>query len=488
MIVQLGVEDAARVKNYFEQIQYTQSGLKNRFGVAHPPNQLEHDTLVLRTHGKEAIQVAVRVFLMGAGLDLKGFQEVFPDWFCQFCLENRWVEVQDTVVRPNVVVVPRQDALFVSDALHRVAGSDASDFTLPASTRAADLLTQFMFTDPVKSVLDLCTGCGVHGILASEFAEQVTVSDVSPGALNFAKTNASLNQRNNVSFIESDLFQNLSGQTFDLIISNPPFVIGPKQDFVYRDNPLELDLFCKALVKEAPQHLNEGGYLQMLCEWVEVEGQTWEERLSEWVDGLGCDVWIARSQTRDPQSYIQSRLGDLVGPKTNFHNQLKDWSDYFGQNKVKGIHPGLMILRKREANDNWTHVHQLQGEPLGPTTETLKRYIQACDQAAALRNDNDLLESKLYLAEELELEQKFRRNQHQWQPRVALLNLQTAMPVQGEVDLAILALLNLFNGDKTTQAVINEFASASGADEAELKPKVLPVLRLLLERGFLVHA
>ena len=488
MIVQLSVEDAARVKNYFEQIEYNQTGLLRRFGIAHPPNQLEHDTLIMRTHGKEPVQVAVRVFLMGAGLDLQGFQSVFPDWFCQFCLENRWVEVQDGVARPQVVIVPKRDALFVSDAFQRVAATDASDFTLPASTRAANLLSQFMFTTPVGSVLDLCSGCGVHGILASQFADHVTLSDVSPAALNFAETNARLNQKDNVECIQSDLFENLDGKTFDLIVSNPPFVIGPKQDFVYRDNPLELDHFCQALVREAPNYLNEGGHLQMLCEWVQVEGQTWEERLAEWVGSLGCDVWIARSQTRDPQSYIQSRLGDLSGPKTSFHDQLNDWSSYFEQHKVQGIHPGMLILRKRSNAENWLHVHQLQGEPNGPTTEIIQRYMQACDQAAALGQDTDLLASKLYLAEELELEQRFRRNQHQWQPQVALLNLQTPLPVQGEVDLAILALLNLFNGDKTTQAVIDEFSKATGANQAELSPKVLPVLRILLERGFLMRA
>ena len=484
MIVRPSSDDARQVKGFFDKIEYTEAGLAKRFGLARPPSRSEHDQLVLLTHGREPIQVAVRVFLMGAGLDIAGFQQVFPDWFCTFCLEHRWVEVEDGVVRPQVVIVPKKDRLFLSDAFHLVAGDTASDFTLPASTHAADMLTQFMFDTPVDRVLDLCAGCGVHGLLASSFAREVIASDISARAINFAATNALLNGCENVECIESDFFTDIEQTSFDLILTNPPFVIGPKQDFIYRDNPMDLDDLCGVLAKEASNFLKEGGYLQMLCEWVEIEGQPWEERLKGWVDPLPCDAWVLRSQPRSPQDYVRSRLTDLSGPKTNLHTQFEEWQDYFTHHKVTAIHPGMIILRKRQGN-NWFHVHNLVDPPTGPVTSLIKGYMKACDTASELSDDQQLLSAKLSLAQELELEQKFVRNNHQWQPRVALLTLQNALPVQGEMDLPVLALLNLFDGKKSTLSIIGEFATASGANVDELTPKLMPVLKVLIQRGFL---
>ena len=59
---------------------------------------------------------------------------------------------------------------------------------------------------------------------------------------------------------------------------------------------MELDGFCRNLVKQAPAHLEEGGFLQMLCEWPEIEGQPWEERLAEWFAGTGCDAVVFRGR------------------------------------------------------------------------------------------------------------------------------------------------------------------------------------------------
>ena len=43
---------------------------------------------------------------------------------------------------------------------------------------------------------------------------------------------------------------------------------------------------------EAPRYLEENGVFQMICEWVEVEGEPWEQRLQSWTAGSGCDVFV----------------------------------------------------------------------------------------------------------------------------------------------------------------------------------------------------
>lgn len=79
----------------------------------------------------------------------------------------------------------------------------------------------------IRHILDLCTGSGCIGIAAAHIFDEakVTLSDISEDALAVADRNIKLhNVENVVSAVHSDLFNALSGQSFDLIISNPPYV------------------------------------------------------------------------------------------------------------------------------------------------------------------------------------------------------------------------------------------------------------------------
>ena len=134
------------------------------------------------------------------------------------------------------------------------------------------------FGDPdrhaVKSALDLCTGSGCLAILlALMFPDaQVDGADISADALDVAKRNVldyTLGRR--IRLVRSDLFAALAGRSYDLIISNPPYVKAAsmkKLPAEYRAEP-ELALasgrdgldHTRAILRQAPAHLNPGGML-----------------------------------------------------------------------------------------------------------------------------------------------------------------------------------------------------------------------------------
>ena len=73
-------------------------------------------------------------------------------------------------------------------------------------------------------VLDVCTGSGCIAVAVAKLAgADVTAVDISPQALSLATENAKLHDTN-IRFIQSDLFCGINGQTFDVIISNPPYI------------------------------------------------------------------------------------------------------------------------------------------------------------------------------------------------------------------------------------------------------------------------
>ena len=75
-------------------------------------------------------------------------------------------------------------------------------------------------------VLDLCTGTGCIAIAIAKLTNaQVTAADISPAALTLAKENAALHGlTGKINFAQSDLFEALTGHTYNVIISNPPYI------------------------------------------------------------------------------------------------------------------------------------------------------------------------------------------------------------------------------------------------------------------------
>lgn len=122
---------------------------------------------------------------------------------------------------------------------------------------------------PVK-VLDLCTGSGCIAVSIAKLVEntEVFAADISEKALQVAKEN---NKRNgtNVTFILSDLFENIEGM-FDVIVSNPPYirtaVIQELMEEVREHDPwIALDghedglKFYRDITENGKKHLNPGG-------------------------------------------------------------------------------------------------------------------------------------------------------------------------------------------------------------------------------------
>lgn len=216
---------------------------------------------------------------------------------------------------------------------------------------ASGNLARLVVHRPVDNVLDLGTGCGVQAVYAAGRSPgaRVTATDVNPRALELAEMSFALSGVDGAELLRGSLLEPVEGRRFDLIVSNPPFVVAPPGDrrFTYRESGMAGDDFCRRLVESASRYLNDGGYCQLLANWLHVDGVPWEERVGAWVDG--CDAWIVQRDVQDPAEYVELWLRDSCEAGTpEYRARYEAWLDEFERRDVTGIGFGWITLRRSE--------------------------------------------------------------------------------------------------------------------------------------------
>lgn len=157
--------------------------------------------------------------------------------------------------------------------------------------------------------LDLCTGSGIHAILAAAHSEEVVAVDINPRALEYSRLNALMNGVS-VRFLEGDLWEPVEGQ-FELITANPPFVPSPDAGVLIHRSPGETgEEVSERLLAGLPRYLAPGGLFSMVLDYPVMRDSTYLERLSSWLgETRGWGIVLLNFGTVPREHYIQQHLG-----------------------------------------------------------------------------------------------------------------------------------------------------------------------------------
>lgn len=343
---------------------------------------------------------------------------------------------------------------------------------------AATTLAQATVRHPVGSALDIGTGCGVQALELSGHAKTVTVTDVSERALRFAATTAVLNGLS-WEFLAGDLVAPVAGRRFDLVVSNPPFVIGPGTTrYTYRDSGRAGDAVCAELAAAAGRLLTEGGTMQFLANWVHVRGEDWTERVASWVAGTGCDAWIVQRELSDPIEYVDLWMRDAAEPTDPARVQA--WLDWFDAHRIEAVGYGLVTLRRQNRRDPIIRVSDLRAAPRPPTGADVVAWFERQEWLAT---HPDPLAVRYTRAPGLRLTQHATHTGSDWAVDTQVLHHDLWSQ---EVDPVTLALIDGADGTVPMREQIAVLATALDTPEADLAAMAAPVVTQLVERGVLV--
>jgi methylase of polypeptide subunit release factors len=515
---------AARLRAAFLAADFTADGCLELLGATAYAALARSETVpALRVTGGGSVrETLLRLFLLQRPVPYAEAGAALP---VAECLAAGWlVRAQDDLVRATVDVRPyasdiagdiaghaaaAAEAWIVSDLGCAVggaggigaagsvgdAGSAGDGGEVPRSELvlgvggASTTLANITVRRPVRRVLDLGTGSGVQALHAARHGAQVVATDVNPRALHFTALTAGLSGLDTIETRLGSLFDPVGDETFDLIVSNPPFVISPGGRFTYRDGGMAGDDLCAALVAGAGERLEPGGYCQLLANWQHVRGEDWRERVGGWISGTGCDAWVVQREVQDVTQYAELWLrdgGDHREPREDYDARYGEWLDAFEAAKVEGVGFGWITLRKPPSDaaagrpsvhvEEWPHTVE---QPLGPEVE---RWFAHQD---FLRDHDDaaLLAVRYRLADEVVQEQVGAPGEEH--PEHVILRQNRGMRRATKVDTVGAGFVGVCDGELSAGEILDAIAALIDEDPVRLRDRTPEQIRMLVEQGFL---
>lgn len=483
----LPTDELHRLRDALLTADYTSTAIADRIGPDAVAAVKKGDLrgLLRATIDRDRLATLVRLFLAGQTEPVEAVQAALAPLTVEAAIAGGLVESYGDGLHAGVdldvyTAHTGRDLWVLSDLdVDARPGPLRTDHVLGVGN-AATTLAGATVRSPVRSALDIGTGCGVQALELSEHCGAVTATDLSSRALRFAATTAVLNGLS-WELLEGDLVAPVAGRRFELVVSNPPFVIGPgTARYTYRDSGRAGDAVCAELAGTAGSVLTEGGTMQFLANWVHVKGEDWRERVSGWVAGTDCDAWIVQREVSDPVEYVNLWTRDASEAFDPARAQA--WLDWFDAQRIEAVGYGLVTLRLAGRRDPVVRVDDLRSSPRPPTGADVVAWFERQEWLA---EHPELLSVRYRRAPDLRLTQHASHEGLEWTVDSQVLSHGLW---SGEVDPVALALVDGADGTVPMAQQLAVLASAFDTPEPVLAAMAVPVVTQFVERGYLLPA
>ncbi|MFQ4150125.1 methyltransferase [Arthrobacter sp. LAPM80] len=520
-------------------INYTVDGVAELLGddanQALGRDQTVPATLELRNNA-EPLAVVVRLWLLAQNVSPEELGKALPGVGVDALAALGLVESahDQAMIRAAVDLRPygwpatedggRDTNLWVSSDLgaHQRPGVLRKDHVLGIG-QASLTLAQATIRRVVGRALDLGTGCGIQTFHLLHQAGSVVATDISPRALAFTRFNLMLNAaslglaptdfdpHNEVARISlrlGSLLEPVAGETFDLVVSNPPFVITPRhrgeesaEQFTYRDGGLAGDAIVETLVRGLPSVLAPGGMAQMLGNWEIQEGADdagtgagWATRPKQWVKE-GMQAWFIQREQVSPGGYAETWLQDASQGRDSqaYIDAYEDYLLDFASRNVVGIGFGYILLRRPDAADSdggpvWNFSTDSRFEEiLYPIEQPVGPHLASTlDREAWIDARESIMDERLVVADDVTEERHQKPGAEH--PGVILLRQGAGLRRTNLLSTELAGFVSASDGELTVGQLVGALASLLEREDADFADGLYSDVCNLLRDGFLLPA
>jgi hypothetical protein len=479
--------DPRRLREVLDGAGYAEPAVLGALGLERLPEAGvgQREVLLHRSRGGSPLETLIRLFLLGEPVDADAFAgavrpTTVADWAgCGL------VAPDGGRLWPLLRLRPHQALLLAHDPPRAAGEPLRADFVMGVGSSTVTL-SRLTVRRPSRRTLDLGTGCGVQALLAAPHSEDVVATDRNPRAIGLATLNAALNGAARMVCREGDLYEPVAGERFDLIVSNPPFVISPASSYLFRDAAIEGDAVCREVVRGGAALLEPGGFCQLLCSIAVPEGGDWREVIAEWCTDTGCDAWAMCVDLQEPAAYATTWLTHTEPPE-RFADLFDLWMEHYRRRGLAALGYGVLSLRRTEGGrPPWFRAEDVVGRATGDCGDEILRGFALRDFLERLPEPARLLDVPLRLSPDVRLEQRYAPGENGWGVEESRLHRVRGLAYEGGVDPHGALLLGRCDGTRPLGELVAETAAEIGVAVDSLVPTALRVTRTMVEQGFLL--
>jgi methylase of polypeptide subunit release factors len=393
------------------------------------------------------------------------------------------VEAQGEAITSAFDLMIYQGVYYFSDRLVPV---QFSNFVLGLSGSGI-IGTVFTIRAPVKTACDLGTGNGLQALLAARHAQHVVATDINRRALNVAAFNARLNGISNIEFRHGSWFDPIQGEEFDLVVSNPPFVISPLSRAMFRDSGMKGDTISKFVVQGAAKHLKVGGYATVLGCWgFDPKTDNWSETPKDWLADSGVDVIALLSLKSAPLEYAMNWINSQVVTPEVFDAMVEQWLDYYEECGLQGMATGGLVLRRpAPGTGNSFFAFSVPDAQTNPCSDQLLLQFQAQDLLRSLPRVEGLLDLKFRVVDDHRLVQQMHADAGKFAVQECYIQLTRGLSFSEPINPTGLNFLLGMDGTHTVREIIHHVQPIAQQPPEQFQRASLDAVKRWLVQGLI---
>lgn len=447
----------------------------------------------------------MRLFTVGETLTTEAVNEALPDLHTERACELGLIsEVELGTYRASLSLNPYtpvapdaetsdQHWWIISDLDDHLRNHEARAEHVMGVGGATQSLISAIGNQKVEVACELGTGCGVVAMHLAQSCGRVIATDISTRALYFAGLNAQLNQIDNIEFRQGNLFEPVRGERFDLIVSNPPFVITPehseKAHYTYRSATGAGDSLLKQLLTEASDHLNESGMMKCLGNWESRWGEDGMQRLLSWItEGRQhcISAWIMKRDQQTPLEYalLWLRDGGIKTGDQDYERLLTEWINDFRARRVTKIEFGYINVYRNETEPTVSRTESVLGR-IAPD----QRFGNTWDQHFANARKITKLSDRELMKQRMVVEEQVRevRKMIPGTDNIISITLTTDTGIERnlQTDTLIAGAVGACDGELTLDEITEALATMFDLDYTEVADHIVQGVRELVWLGML---
>ncbi len=241
--------------------------------------------------------------------------------------------------------IDRVDRLLIASDLRRRRRQ--ADYVVGPGP-ASFLLARYIRLRGDDRALDFGCGSGILSLLLASARPSVLAVDINPRAVAYTRFNAALNGYRGITAEGGNFLSDVADERFDgrfdVVVSNPPYVLAPVHRLVYRDRPLPGDQVSARTIERVGRALAPGGRGYVLTNWIGRGEPDWSTPVRRWIEPMGLDAFVTQVGDHSPAAYAAAWNRDIPDPRRA--RAVAQWQKALDAEGVRSVQAGVIALSR----------------------------------------------------------------------------------------------------------------------------------------------